>query len=657
MRPLDATELTGTSHGTPITDAANPFANMSRREWLTTNGVGGFASGTVAGANMRRYHALLVASLPPPYGRMTLLSKVEEAVTIQDTRYDLSANRYPGGVIHPEGWRFVSEFNPWPVPTWVYRVPGEAVIVKRVFMAQGKNTVYITYTLRESPSQVMLTLTPLICWKDYHSEMRQWPGFPLQRGPEVGGWMVRATPDSPMLRLLARGSRWTPGGWWNERLTHDREQERGLEFVEDLFCPGICTVTLRPGDTVAFIATIEPVEPEDSTLALAETLKHQESVLRVASALEEGPRRDLTLSADQFLIRTYGVRQTVIAGYPWFTDWGRDTMIALPGLCLSTGRYETAREILQGYAGYVSQGMIPNRFPDAGEEPDYNTVDATLWFIHACDRYVEATKDKAFQKMMLPILEEIITAHQQGTRYGIGVDPQDGLLHAGQAGTQLTWMDAKIGDWVITPRVGKPVEICALWINALRVVANWKGARNGKVLTAEAERASAAFVAKFVRPDGRGLYDYLPSDEAPNLAVRPNQIIAAALPYTPLSDAEIRAVVEVATSDLLTPYGLRTLARTDYGYRGRYFGSPRQRDSAYHQGTVWPWLIGSFVDAYRKVHGPTADVSAFLTPLIDSLREYGIGGIAEVFDGDPPHHPNGCPWQAWSVAEVLRSLR
>jgi predicted glycogen debranching enzyme len=657
MRPLDAAELTDTTaegYGKPVADASNPFEAMSRREWLIVNGIGGYASGTVAGANMRRYHTLLTAALPPPYGRMSVLGKLEEQITVNDERYDLAANRYPDGVIMPDGWRFLVEFTPWPVPTWTYRVPGDTVIVKRVYLARGKNTVYVTYTLREAPSQATLTLKPLVEWKDYHAEMRPWPGFPARRGPMVGGWYVQATPDSPTLLLRARGARWSPAGWWHERIVHERERERGLEYYEDLFCPAVCQLTMRVGETVAFTATLETGEPEDPTLVIAEIVRHQEALLQAAKAKDDETKRDLVLNADQFVVQSQGVRATILAGYPWFTDWGRDTMIALPGLCLATGRAEVAKEILTEYAGYVSQGMIPNRFPDHGETPDYNTVDASLWFVHACDRYLAATKDKSFKEALLPVLEDIIGAHRAGTRYGIQRDEEDGLLSAGGPETQLTWMDAKIGDWVVTPRYGKPVEINALWINALRVLAAWKGARAGKAFTELADQAAASFREKFVRHDGNGLYDCLYPDGKLDPAIRPNQVVAAALPYSPLTPEEIRDVVAVAERELLTPMGLRTLAPSDPAYKGHYFGSPRQRDASYHQGTAWAWLIGPFVDAYRKVHGKNADIHRFLAPLESHLRDYGVGGLAEVFDGDTPYYPNGCPWQAWSVAELLR---
>lgn len=633
------------------------FGSAAAREWLAVNGIGGFASGSVAGANTRRYHALLVAALGPPFGRMALLSRLEERVTVQGESFALAANQYASGMIHPDGWRYLAEFAPWPVPTWTYRMPGDTVLIKRIYLARGKNTVYVTYTLREAPASVTLTLFPYVVWKSYHAEMHPWPGFPARQGFEVGGCFLQATDDAPTLRLRAPGAKWSPTNWWHERILHERERERGLDCEEDLYCPVAADLTLRAGQTVAFTATIEEEEPEDPTLALAAVRAHQAKLLAAAGdAAGDDAGRDLVLAADQFVVTTGG-RATVLAGYPWFTDWGRDTMIALPGLCLATGRADVAREILQSFAVHVSEGMIPNRFPDAGETPDYNTVDATLWYVHACERYVEATGDAEFQRRLLPTLEEIARAHLRGTRYGIGVDPEDGLLAAGEPGVQLTWMDAKIGDWVVTPRTGKPVEINALWIEALRILAAWKSEGPDGIYTRHADRAAAAFVKTFVRPDGLGLYDLIRPDGTPDAAVRPNQAIAAALPRSPLSEEQVRSVVDVIAAELLTPYGLRTLARSDPAYRPRYGGGPLERDGAYHQGTVWPWPLGPFIDAYRRAYGDEAAIRRFLAPLEAHLRDYGVGGVAEVFDGDPPHRPNGCPWQAWSVSELLRSRR
>jgi predicted glycogen debranching enzyme len=656
MRPLEVAEMIAAAPGTAVVaDGSDPFEGLSRREWLSTNGLGSFASGTVAGANARRYHALLVAALDPPARRMTLLSKVDELVTVNGERYDLSTNRYPHNTVFPDGWRYLAEFTAWPVPTWTYRLPGEAVLVKRVYLARGRNTVYVTYTLRESPAMATLTLTPLVCWKEYHAEMRPWQGFPLRHGPEVGGWSLKATEDSPTLRLRLRGAQWTAAGWWHENIVHDRERERGLDYCEDLYCPAVAQVALRVGQTVALTAGIEDGEPDDATFALAEIVKRQDALCARASEAGCGPedenfQRDLILAADQFIVQAE--RTTILAGYPWFTDWGRDTMIALPGLCLTTGRYDEAREILRAFAGFLSAGMIPNRFPDAvGSPPDYNNADGTLWFVHACARYVEASGDTAFRGEMTPVLEEIVAAHTRGTRFGIRVDEADGLLLAGEPGENLTWMDAKIGDWVVTPRMGKPVEINALWLGALRALAEWTGRQEAREV---ADRAAASFRAGFVRPDGKGLYDVIAHDGTPDGVIRPNQVIAAVLPYSPLTPDEARAVLDIATSDLLTPYGLRSLSPHDSRYRPRYGGDPRSRDSAYHQGTVWAWLIGPYIDLYRMVHGTDADVRPLLAPLEAHLREYGVGGIAEVFDGDPPHRPDGCPWQAWSVAELLR---
>lgn len=653
MRPLTTSEITG-----PHAAADNPaeaFDALCRCEWLHANGIGGFASGTIGDAPMRRYHALLVAALVPPIGRMMVLGKLDEMVMLGGKQFDLSTNQYPNHVVYPDGWRLVSEFTCFPVPTWTYRL-GEATLQKRVYMARGKNTVYVTYTLRNTTDDfATLTLTPLVEWKDYHSEMRPWPGFPVRRGQEVGGWFVQATPASPVLRMRVQSAEWSSAGWWHERITHAREQERGQDFEESLFCPAVAHVALKAGQTVAFVATVETATPDDALVVLAELVKHQDALLQTAGIDENDEAgRDLVLASDAFVIQAPGIRSTVIAGYPWFTDWGRDTMIALPGLCLTTGRHDLAREILTTFAGFVSDGLIPNRFPDQSETPDYNTADATLWFVHACNEYVLASGDKEFQAAQLPTLETIITAHVRGTKFEIGMDASDGLLWCGEHGVQLTWMDAKVDDWVVTPRDGKPVEINALWINALRILSQWKNEDRNGTYAVRADRAAASFVEKFVRPDGEGLYDVINRDGTPDAAIRPNQIIAASLPTSPLSDAQTQAVLDTVERHLLTPYGLRSLSPLDSRYQGQYTGDRWARDGAYHQGTVWAWLIGPYVDALRRVHGPSHEAGELLAPLIAHLRDFGVGGIAEIFGADVPHAPNGCPWQAWSIAEVLR---
>ncbi len=579
---------------------------------------------------------------------MTLLSHLHETVTVNGVAFDLHTGRYTDGTLHPQGWHYVAGFDDLPVPTWRFDFPGGLRIVKRVFLAPGKNTVYISYE-RIGGTEVDLTLAPLVAWKDYHGEMRPWNGFPMRQGFCENGFEEQATPDAPVLRLLLPGAKWARANWWHSHNWHEREAERGQDAVEDLYCPATATISLsNTGEPVVFIGTIEADEPEPASVVLARIIQRQDELLAAASiASGDAAARQLVVVSDQFIVRGDHLRTTILAGYPWFTDWGRDTFIALPGLCLATGRPQVAREILLAFAEHVSEGMIPNRFPDAGETPDYNTVDATLWFIHACDAYVRATDDAEFRTRLAPILRDIIAHHDAGTRYGIRVDPEDGLLAAGQPGVQLTWMDAKIGDYVVTPRIGKPVEVNALWLHALTVVADFSGDETYRV---RATAAAARFREKFVRPNGGGLYDCLAPSGAPDSAIRPNQIIAAALPTSPLTPDEARAVVDTVGRELLTPYGLRTLSPNDPAYRARYEGDARSRDSAYHQGTVWPWLLGPYADARRKVYGDGINLSELLA----SMTEYGVGGIAEVYDGSEPRRPNGCPWQAWSVAEVLR---
>jgi len=644
------------------------FVEASSREWLVTNGLGGYASGTLSGANTRRYHGLLIAALTPPTGRMNMLSKVEETVIVGAQATELSSNEYPGA-IHPEGWPLLERFENYPVPTFYYDPAPGVTLRKRIWMARGENTTFLEYTLLESHATVDLRLTPLVCWKDFHAEMHPWDGFPLDLQVTEGEARIRYTPDSPELRLLAKGAPWEPAGYWLYNDVHARERERGLDYCEDLYCPGSLLLRLKPGASCTLIATIEatPTSAAKSWTALAE---RQE---RLATAARDDFARALTLAADQFVIERetpttrrpsdpttqLPTRSTIIAGYHWFSDWGRDTMIALPGLCIETGRLEVARDILTSFAAYVDQGMLPNRFPDRGEAPEYNTVDATLWYFEAIRRYVEAAKDGAMlAKELWPTLADVIAWHVRGTRFGIGVDSSDGLLRAGVPGVQLTWMDARVGDRVITPRIGKPVEINALWIEALRTMERL-AALAGQPECEYAERAdlaSASFQSKFVRADGLGLYDVV-GDDRPDPSIRPNQIIAVSLPSCPLSAIEQRSLVRTVEQHLLTPYGLRTLSPRDPAYCAHYGGGVAERDSAYHQGTVWPWLLGPFVAAHLKVFGQPEVARAFLEPVRAHLLEAGIGSISEVFDAEPPFRPNGCIAQAWSVAEVLRAWK
>ncbi|MDX1931050.1 MAG: amylo-alpha-1,6-glucosidase [Capsulimonadales bacterium] len=648
------------------TEGQDRFDLLSRREFLTVNGVGGYASGTLSGANTRRYHGYLVAMLPEPYGRMTLISKVEERVTCQGDTFELSANRYPNGTIHPQGYNHLHHFAPYPTPTWVYHLPGGTTLVKSIFLARERNTVYVHYSVPEAKDPVVLEMLPLMTWKTYHTEMHAFPGFPMRSEPlpDRSGWLFQAVWDAPRVMLTLETQQkapysFEPAHWWHDNVVHERERERGFDFHEDVFCPTVARVTIQPGRSVYLVATIEKETPQTGSVAYRETLRHLSAVLKTAKLDDEHSpvaQRSLALNADQFLIRTPDGRQTILAGYPWFTDWGRDTMISLSGLTLATGRKSVAREILRDFAAHVSEGMIPNRFPDANATPEYNTVDATLWFVHACDRYARVGRDRAFREELLPTLVTILQTHRTGTRFGIRMDPQDGLLSADDPGGNLTWMDARVAGISVTPRAGKAVEINALWINALLIVAEWSPKEAARPYRDLAALAGASFVERFVRADGRGLYDGIRPDGKPDPTVRPNQVLAAALPRIGLSPDVLVAVLKVATEELLTPFGLRTLSPADPAYRGRYQGGPNERDSSYHQGTVWPWLLGAYLDLFRRVHGANANVSELTAPLLGHLEEYGVGGLAEVFDGDAPHHPNGCPWQAWSVAELLRSL-
>ncbi|HLY18255.1 MAG TPA: amylo-alpha-1,6-glucosidase [Bryobacteraceae bacterium] len=598
-----------------------------RREWLETNGLGGYASSTINGLNTRRYHGLLVAATRPPLGRMVLLSKLEETLVVDGRRFELSANRYPG-VFHPQGYLYLKEFRQDPFPVFVYGVEG-LEIEKSVFMKQGENTTVVRYELRAPRAACTLELRPLIAFRDYHSTAHE--NDALDPRFEIDANRVKLAPYAglPPLYLVHTGAGIQPAGYWYRNFEYDAERERGLDFHEDLFNPLVLVFDLsRDRRAIVTASTVVP--------------GMQPGALPPPSP---SPTSLLTRAAGQFIVRR-GDHYSVIAGYHWFGDWGRDTMIALPGLTLATGRYDVARSILLEWATHVDQGMLPNRFPDAGEAPEYNTVDATLWFVEAVRAFLAATGDYGFVRANLsPVLEDIIAWHARGTRYGIHLDT-DGLLQAGGPGTQLTWMDARIGGRAVTPRHGKPVEIQALWYNALCVIEDLTGNHHYREL---ADRARASFLPAFWNEAAGCLYDAVDGDTRDG-SIRPNQIFAVSLFHKmpPLDKA--KAVVDAVARHLLTPYGLRTLSPDDPNYRGRYEGDPASRDGAYHQGTVWPWLLGPFMAAYGYVHGSH--------PLhaLDALRQYmeqeGVGQLPEVFDGDPPHRPGGCIAQAWSVAAL-----
>lgn len=631
----------------------------TEREWLETNGLGGFASSTITGLNTRRYHGLLTAATNPPVGRTTLLSKLEETLIVNSERYDLSANQYPGA-IHPQGYRFLTEFRLDPFPIFVYAV-GEIEIEKSVFMAHGENTTVVQYKLHTPGGKAMdcqLEIRPLIAFRDYHSTTHENSAINHQVELAEGLATIRPYADLPDLHFAHNAAELAVTGHWYRNFEYAVERERGLDFTEDLFNHFSLKFDLNDGAEAIVIASTRPSTASDANkLRQAETVR-RESLLADAEA--DGLIRALTLAADQFIVGR-GKEKTVIAGYHWFCDWGRDTMIALPGLTLTTKRYDLARSILLEFAEHVNQGMLPNRFPDAGEEPEYNTVDATLWYFEAVRALIEHTNDYEFVRANLyEVLLDIIAWHEHGTRYRIHMD-SDGLLFAGEPGVQLTWMDAKIGDWVVTPRTGKPVEIQALWYNALCVMEDLAG-RFGDDLNAErfrlmAENAKESFNRQFWNEAAGCLFDVVDGNLRDG-SIRPNQLLAISLAHSLLDCDRAKRVVEVVQRELLTPVGLRSLSPNDPSYVGTYQGDMRSRDAAYHQGTVWAWLIGPFITAYLKANGKTPTTRQQTRQWVDGflphLHDAGLGQISEIFDGDAPHAPRGCVAQAWSVSELLR---
>ncbi len=624
------------------TDCSN-LDSALRREWLETNGLGGFASSSVSGTNTRRYHGLLTASLHPPVDRYLLLSKLEETVYINGQCIDLSTNLYPG-IVHPEGYRYVKSFSRGLFPVWTFEVDG-ALIEKRVFMVHGENTTVIEYeVLGDVPCT--LEIRPLIAFRDYHSLTHANAALNPTLDVKPGSVSLQPYADLPTLHLAHNAVNVEPESRWYYNFEYPREKERGLEFREDLFEPFVAQFELRGARKATIIASLLPHDAME-----ADSLRHREiqrrSALRLAQPAGNSLATQLVAAADQFIVRR-GDLDSVIAGYPWFSDWGRDTMIALPGLTLATGRYDIAREILLSYAAVIDRGMLPNRFPDSGEAPEYNTVDATLWYFEAIRRYLQATGEYEFVRTNLySTLKSILDWHLLGTRHGIRCET-DGLLSAGANGVQLTWMDT-----AATPRRGQPVEIQALWYNALKVTEELAlrfGDSEEAVLLARTSAATREnFQARFWNEQSGCLYDLIRPEGNPDSAIRPNQVIALALGHCMVPPERAVSILAVVERELLTPFGLRTLAR------GHAFYHPRHdSDAAYHQGTIWPWLLGPFVEASSKFR-PDVDTTPYLAAFADHLGEAGIGTISETFDGDAPHRPTGCIAQAWSVAEILRA--
>ncbi len=649
----------------------NQLAAAESREWLVTNGIGGYACGTIAGLLTRHYHGVLIAALNPPVERTLLLTKLDETVFYGKQVYPLFTNRWGDRTVEPKGYQRIERFYlDGTIPVWQFAI-ADARLSKRIWMQPGENTTYVSYTLDRASHSLSLFVKAFVNYRNHHggTTMGDWQVTPVAHGLQVQAFSG-ATP----LYIRSSEGQFTQHHDWYRRFDLAIERYRGTGSTEDHLHVATVELTLQAGQTITLVASTQSSALLEGQQALTLRQDNDQSLLNHGQCGDRPATpnwiRQLVLAADQFVVKRPVAEEpdgkTVIAGYPWFNDWGRDTMISLPGLTVAAGRPEIARPILRTFARYLNQGMLPNVFPDQGNRPEYNTVDAILWYFEAIAAYYFATQDQALLADLFPALTEVITWHQTGTRYNIQVDPKDGLLYAGEAGVQLTWMDAKVDDWVVTPRIGKPVEVNALWYNALCIMAEF-ATQLGKSATEYqqlAEQTRKGF-QRFWLEDHSYCCDVLDTPDGQDSSLRPNQIFAVSLPSldNPLGDRypalltphQQKSVVDIVAQTLLTSYGLRSLSPQDPNYRGRYGGTPYQRDGGYHQGTVWGWLLGPFVQAHLRVYQHPTLAMTFLEPIADHLQDGGLGSISEIFDGNIPHTPRGCFAQAWSVAETLRA--
>lgn len=640
------------------------------REWLVTNGIGGYASGTVAGLLTRRYHGLLIAALKPPLERTLLVTKLDENVVYNNQNFPLHTNRWADGSINPQGYLNVeSFFLEGTIPAWNFAL-ADALLEKRIWMQQGANTTYVQYTLKRASLPLNLSITALINYRDHHGDTHN-DDWQMNVSRVTQGISVQANPNARVFNLLSNRASCTPAHDWFYHFDLAQERYRGLMDQENHLHAATFEITLTQGESVTFVASTEPHPELEGDNAIELRYEHDHHLLEQFRANLNTNKSNLTtitpwveqlvLAADQFIVdrptTDYPEGKTIIAGYPWFSDWGRDTMISLPGLTVATGRANIACSILLTFAHYVDQGMLPNRFPDGGEVPEYNTVDASLWYFEAIRSYYDKTADLELLQELFPVLVEIIHYYYNGTRFNIQVDKSDRLLYAGEEGVQLTWMDAKVGDWVVTPRIGKAIEINALWYNALNTMAYFahKLGEEGQKYQTMAEDMVTGFARFWYQSEGY-CYDVLDTPKGDDAAFRPNQIFAVSLPISPFSLVQQKSIVDLCSRMLLTSYGLRSLSPVDTQYQGYYGGDQQQRDGAYHQGTVWGWLLGAFVQAHLKVYQNKAIARYFLQPMENQLQNHGLGSLAEIFAGDIPFTPRGCIAQAWTVAEIIRLL-
>lgn len=632
-------------------EACGDLAVAERREWLVTNGLGGYASGTVAGVPTRRYHGLLVAAARPPAERRMLVSALAEIASYGTQTLELGATRWRDGTVAPQGFRFLERFRlDGSVAVWTFAL-GDALLEKRVWMEYGENATYVRYALVRGLLPLTLAVKALIDCRDHHALWHR-TDRPVAINAVDGG--VRVTPPDgiPAFSIRSAAASVQTAYEWYLGAEYARERERGLDDVGDVLHAADFATTLRTGDAVTFVLSTDAGAPLDGDAALLRRATRDAELVRAAPSLPA-----LVLAADQFVVSAGAqspASAAIVAGYPWFGVWGRDSMIALPGLLLQTGRAGVARDVLRRFGAFVDGGMLPNDFPDDGSPPEYNTVDGALLFVHALDRYLRATNDRTLLAELFAKVDEIVTAYHDGTRYGIGVDPADGLLRCGEAGVALTWMDARVDGVPVTPRAGKPVEVNALWYHALMLAARFARelGMDARPYDDLAARCRAGF-ARFWNPAASYCFDVLDAPDGNDASLRPNQLFAVALEHRALTAGQQRAVVDACALQLLTPAGLRTLAPGDPSYRGSYGGPQRERDAAYHQGTVWPWLIGPFVAAAVNAGFERSVALGYLEPVARSTSAFGLGTVAELAQGDAPFAADGCIAQAWSVASVL----
>lgn len=634
----------------------NPVIGAGK-EWLLTNGLGGFASSTIIGENTRRYHGLLLVSLDPPVDRRLLVAKLDEDLYVNKVRYVLGTNRVRNGYAQ-EGYRYLLNFQRHPFPTYIYQIDG-IFLIKTIIMIHGENTTVVHYrVINPFQKKLSLYIFPLVNCRDYHhiTQENDWPfhqEFISNRQVEIAPYS-----GAPHVYMATDHAEYVQSPSWYKGMYYYMEEYRGLPCFEDHFIPGYFTLHSQTSEEFSITFSTSEIAGFDYEHLEKKERERRNALLELAGHSDDFVQK-LVLAADDFIVeRASTGKKSIIAGYPWFNDWGRDAMIAFPGLTLCTRRFQDAREILATFSAYTKEGLVPNMFTGPGEEPLYNTVDASLWYFYAIQKYLAYTKDYPFIKEHLwETMRDVIHYYKIGTRYGIAMD-DDGLIIAGTPGLQLTWMDAKVGDWVVTPRQGKPVEINALWYNALMFMSELTGIFDKKDEYSElAEQVRQNFLLLFWNEEKQCLYDVVDGAEKDG-CVRPNQIIAISLPYSALPQKLAQAVVERVFDELYAVYGFRSLSPQEQQFQGHYGGDQYYRDGAYHQGTAWSWLLGHFVTAYRKAFNYSPEslltVRLLLAPMRDHLRDHGIGTISEIFDGEYPFTPRGCFAQAWGVAEVLR---